>query len=47
MSEHVKALQVASNRVCKRTEAELNSVKQRVLLLEKVARNAALARTSD
>ena len=44
MGEHVKSLQTASNCVCKRTEADINEVKQRVLLLEKVARNAAEAR---
>jgi hypothetical protein len=33
--------------VCKRTEAELSEVKQRVLLLEKVARSAAEARKNE
>ena len=46
MGEHVRALQSASNRASKHVEQELNSVKHRVMLLEKIARNAALARNT-
>ena len=43
----MRTFQVATNKASKYCETELNSVKHRVVLLEKVARNAALARSGE
>ena len=47
LTEHVTAVQTASNAACKRAEQDIGSVQQRVTLLEKVARNAAIARSNE
>ena len=41
----MRTIQVASDKASKYCEIELNSVKHHVVLLEKFARNAALARS--